>query len=195
MNTLTHSAPEAQAAVSGSAKKADLAPKDGAAVATGRKSLAEMSESEIIEVVAQVQEEKRNVVEYLGAYEKAGLTELERRIRERREKNPAARAIPHPAFDVELVDEFTPYRANIAVLREAAASGMLAEDEVAKLYRHVPESVSVVAAHDEPGNVTSILALAKKYAGTPVGDTLSSAITRTRTGEKQVFRPRKVAGK
>ena len=148
-----------------------------------------MSDAEIVDLVGMVREEKTRVLDTLGDLERAALSELEARIRERRKTNPDARAIPHPRFEVELIEEFAPYQFDLAKLR--AAVPMLPEDEGAKIITHVAEHVEIIAAHDEPGNISTIKALAKKYAGTTIGDVLSSAFSRDKTGDKLVCKPRK----
>lgn len=153
----------------------------------------------------------------IGDYRAAALRELERRIRDRRATNPQARAIPHPAYEIELVDEYTPYRAHVGTL--VAAQTLLPEDEAAKIVSPVRGKIVVTlpiesdvgeatalakrfGGHVEvtpagfvAGNVASIIALAKKYAGTAVGALLTQAISRDHTGEKLIFRRRKAAMK
>lgn len=171
-----------------------------------------MPDGRVVLFIEMAGEEKQRFADL----ERAGLNELEHRIRDRKKQNPEARAIPHQRYEIELLDEFTPYRADVAKLREAQP--MLPEEEAAKLLVHrrgqiivtLPEQtdpaalrcisdfakqfvgyMEVATPHDEPGNTTSILALAKKYAGTPVGDLLASAISRDRTGDKLLFKRRK----
>lgn len=172
-----------------------------------------LSDERVVQFIEYADEQ----VQLFGDYRRAALSELEHRIRERRKTAPEARAIPHRTYEITLAEEFTPYRADVPKLREAQP--LLPEDEAQKLLVAVPGSVvitlpaqsadgiaraqqfaharnghvEVIVPRDEPGNVSSILALAKKYAGTGVGMLLKAAITRDRTGEKLIFKPRKGA--
>lgn len=156
-------------------------------------NLGEMSDAEVAEWTGRIGEELEHVTQMLSALYQSGKNEIERRIRERQKTNPAARAIPHPTFEIEMVDEFAPYRSDVEKLARAAT--MLSEDEAAKLVKHVKERVEVIPAHTVAGNVASIKALANKYAGTEVGELLASAITRDKTGEKLLFKRRPVPTK
>jgi hypothetical protein len=150
-----------------------------------------MTDEELINIVASAEEERRHMVAMLGDIAKAGKTELERRIKERRVANPTAKAIPHAQFKIELEEEFSPYTCDVELLAQAKV--LLPDDEGAKILKHVSEQVTIVPAHDEPGSIASIKSLRDRYAGTAVGELLEQAIRRERTGERLLFELRKGA--
>lgn len=152
-----------------------------------------MTDEELIAFTGQVEAEKAAVAQMLGDLVNAGKRELERRILERREKNPAARAIPHAKYEVELEEQFSSYTFDLTLLEKVGAQ--LPDDERAKIIKHVAERVEIIPAHVEAGNVGSIKSLRDKYAGTEVGDLLAQSISRVKTGEKLIFKPREMPKK
>ena len=105
----------------------------------------------------------------------------------------AAIAIPHPHLDIKLEAQYGPYQIDVEQLEEALPA--LEIMERAKLVRVVPEHevpAHVVPRQVLPGNTASILAVAKKYAGSSVGAIIAASIKRDRLGDKITIRPKAV---
>ena len=142
------------------------------------------SDDRIIELVQMAEDELARVKDQFTSFIAAGKNELEKRLTER-----GATAIPSTTHEVTLVPQWSPYRYDLALLKDAARN--LPEEEAAKIIRHIPEQV--IPAHDEPGAAVSITALAKKYAGSEVGVVLAQAQQRDSLGVKLVMKERRHA--
>jgi hypothetical protein len=147
---------------------------------------ATLSDAALLTRRANLAEELAHVKELLGGFIAACDLEIERRIRA-----SGGRAMAHPAYKkIEIEEEFGPYSFDRDLLNEAAL--LLPDDERAKVIRHVPEQVQVIAAHDEPGNPVSIAALIRKYGSeSEVGSLLSRAMRRQKIGERLSIVPHK----
>ena len=142
------------------------------------------SDDRIIELVQMAEDELARIKDQFSSFITAGKNELEKRLTER-----GATAIPSTTHEITLVPQWSAYRYDLELLKDAARN--LPEEEAAKIIRHIPEQV--IPAHDEPGAAVSISALAKKYAGSEVGITLAEAQQRDSLGVKVVVKPRKPA--
>jgi hypothetical protein len=158
--------------------------------------LATMSDSLLIEDLGELQDEYRTTLaQVLATYVEplkslyvpqiaARKEEIERRIKAARETNPAARALPHRGYRVELKPIFGDAIKDVKAAKEAQA--LLPEDEAKKLVRHVP--AEIIPAYDELGNVNSISALKRKYPkDTEVGELLERAYHKPQIGEQLDF--------
>ena len=150
----------------------------------GGVDLAAASDDRIIDLVQMAEDELARVRDQFAAFISAGKNELEKRMIER-----GATAIPSTTHEVTLVPQWSAYRYDLDLLKDAARN--LPEDEAAKIIRHIPEQV--IPAHDEPGAAVSITALAKKYAGSEVGVVLAQAQQRDSLGAKLVLKERRHA--
>ena len=148
----------------------------------GGVDLATASDDRIIALVQMAEDELARVKDQFAAFISAGKNELEKRMIER-----GATAIPSTTHEVTLVPQWSAYRYDLDLLKDAARN--LPEDEAAKIIRHIPEQI--IPAHDEPGAAVSISALAKKYAGSEVGITLAQAQQRDSLGVKLVLKERR----
>lgn len=166
------------ASANAEAAKADI-------VALRQFELSKMSDDEVVTHLAAAREERQHLLDVMGAVILAAEQELEKRIRA-----SGGRAMAHPKFEIEIVEDFGPYRYDLAILN--AAANLLPEDERSKIVKHVGETVTVIAAHDEPGNPVSIAALIRRYgADSDVGVLLASAMQRDKTGERLRVKERK----
>ena len=116
----------------------------------------------------------------------AAQSQIEAEITARIERNGGRAILAHQEgliLTAELVDQYTPWTYNVAGLRDLA--GQLPEKEAAKIVKHVEEQVTVIAAHDEPGNPRSIQALIDRYGeGSAIGQLLSECRQRGKVGTK-----------
>ena len=144
--------------------------------------LANASDDRIIELVQMADDELARIKDAFSAFIAAGKNELEKRMIER-----GATAIPSQTHEVTLVPQWSAYRYDLDLLKDAARN--LPEDEAAKIIRRIPEQI--IPAHEEPGAAVSIAALAKKYAGSEVGITLAQAQQRDSLGVKLVLKERR----
>ena len=142
------------------------------------------SDDRIIELIQMAEDELARVKDQFTSFIAAGKNELEKRLTER-----GATAIPSTTHEVTLVPQWSAYRYDLELLKDAAKN--LPEEEAAKIIRHVPEQV--IPAHDEPGAAVSISALARKYAGSEIGITLAEAQQRDSLGVKLVMKERRHA--
>ena len=150
----------------------------------GGVDLATASDDRIIDLVQMAEDELSRVKDQFTQFITAGKNELEKRMTER-----GATAIPSTTHEVTLVPQWSAYRYDLDLLKDAARN--LPEEEAAKIIRHIPEQV--IPAHDEPGAAVSITALAKKYAGSEIGITLAEAQQRDSLGVKLVMKERRHA--
>ena len=148
----------------------------------GGVDLAAASDDRIIALVQMAEDELSRVKDQFTQFIAAGKNELEKRMTER-----GATAIPSQTHEVKLEPQWSAYRYDLDLLKDAAKN--LPEEEAAKIIRHIPEQI--IPAHDEPGAAVSISALAKKYAGSEVGITLAQAQQRDSLGEKLVLKERR----
>lgn len=118
--------------------------------------------------------------------------EIERRLRDRK-----ARELPHPKFDkIALEEQFSPYTADFAALNEAqrVLKALGKDEDAAKVVKHVPERINVIAAHDEYGAPVSIAALIRQYgAESRIGELLIRGLSRVSLGTRLVVKPKRVA--
>ncbi len=142
------------------------------------------SDDRIIELVQIAEDELARIKDQFTSFIAAAKNELERRLIDR-----GATAIPSTTHEVTLVPQWSAYRYDLALLKDAAKN--LPEEEAAKIIKRVPEQV--IPAHDEPGAAVSISALAKKYAGSEIGITLAEAQQRDSLGVKLVMKERRHA--
>lgn len=138
--------------------------------------------------------------DYLGAIadERETLDEVEHGIKlelRRRAAERGGREIMHPRFEkLGLEDQFTSWVYDIDLLRKAQKllldNGK--DEEAAKILRHVPENVTVIAAYDEAGNSTSIDSIIRRFGeDSEVGKLLVAARSRSKLEDKLVIKPRK----
>jgi len=140
-------------------------------------------DAEIVAVLGDFIAAKREWLDRVAGYESGLKAILEQRMRER-----GATGIPHPEYEIALVEEFAPYMFYLDALREAAKD--LPDDEKGKFVKHVPEQVAVIPAHDEPGPAVSIRGICKRY-----GWDESRFMARASLGTKFKFKPRSSAPK
>ena len=150
----------------------------------GGVDLATASDDRIIALVQMAEDELARIKDQFSSFITAGKNELEKRLTER-----GATAIPSTTHEITLVPQWSAYRYDLELLKDAARN--LPEEEAAKIIRHIPEQV--IPAHDEPGAAVSISALAKKYAGSEIGITLAEAQQRDSLGVKLVMKERRHA--
>jgi hypothetical protein len=149
--------------------------------------IADLTDDELVARRAQIAEELAHVKELLGGFLLGCEMEIERRIRA-----SGGRAMPHPKYEIELVEEFGPYVYDFDLLN--AAAKLLPNNERAKVVKHVPEWTETHAAHDEVGAAVSISALIRKYGEiSEVGILLRDAMKREKTGERLKIKERKAA--
>lgn len=131
-------------------------------------------------------------------------SDLERRLRERmaaRGNDAAEIAIPHPLVDVVLAPQFGPYEPDVDTLEKIAGDPALSDAERSKLVKILPERIepertvvvpeTVIPRQVLPGNSTSIMSIAKKYAGSALARAIVLAMPRRRLDDKFVIRRKK----
>ena len=150
----------------------------------GGVDLATASDDRIIALVQMAEDELSRVKDQFTQFIAAGKNELEKRMTER-----GATAIPSQTHEVKLEPQWSAYRYDLDLLKDAAKN--LPEEEAAKIIRHIP--ARIIPAHDEPGAAVSITALAQKYAGSEVGITLAQAQQRDSLGVKLILKERRHA--
>lgn len=147
-------------------------------------ALPELSDETLVLYRQAVIEHKRMLLEELSERQRAIEAEIHARI----ERNGGS-ALLVPAQDCvvkcALEDQYTAYAYDVPQLREVAK--LLPPSEAAKIVKHVAEQVTVVPAHDEPGNPRSITALIKQYGPhSGVGKLLAACMQRSKVGTKLV---------
>jgi len=140
-----------------------------------------MVDEDLMLCIDSLAEQRRLVADYFKAIEAEGKAEIQRRIEER-----GATAIPSKDFECKLEDEWSAYAYDTSLLEKART--MLPDDEAVKVCKFVPERTEIIPARTEPGNARSITALREKYAGSPVAEVLSQAMTRSHLGKKVVIK-------
>ena len=155
------------------------APSPSRSLALGR-----LNDGDLLDHIDNLRVERDRARDYMNGIVREAEFEAERRLLAR-----GAMQIPHPDFEVGLEPQFGAYAFNLEQLAEAKK--LLPDDEGAKILKLVPERVTVIAEHLEPGPAVSISALARKYKGSIAGDLLASAMTRPSLGTKFFFRRRK----
>jgi hypothetical protein len=99
----------------------------------------------------------------------------------------SGRALPSWDYQVEIAEEYSTYAFDDAALRRVMA--MLPAEDAAKLGTVVPEHVERVPERFQRGKTNAIQAVAKKYGGA-IGSAIDAAMSRSKTGEKLIFRRR-----
>ncbi len=152
-------------------------------------SYADLSDDALVEIYAGMSVERANVIAHLNAQIGEVSSEIERRLRERRDATPreiTKIAIPHPRVKIELTAQFDTIP-DLAKLE--AAAKMLPDTEAVMVVKRTPEWTETHPATVKPGLAVSITALAKKYTGTEVGDLLDLGMQRVRLGDKLTITP------
>jgi hypothetical protein len=143
-----------------------------------------VEDAAVVDFLAAATAKKRQIVDAFLEMENATKYILEQRMRAR-----GATAIPHPQYEIALVEEFAPYAYDLEAL--TAAKVNLPDDEAQKLCKFVPEyQPPPVPAHYEPGLPVSIKAICKRY-----GWDLNRFMRRDSLGVRFKFKPRVSAPK
>lgn len=155
-----------------------------ALVANGAQALtiSDLSDEKLVLYREAVLEHKRLLLDELSERQRAIEAELQARM----ERNGGRALVAQGegvTYKVELSDQYTPYVYDVAGLRDVAKK--LPPSEAAKIVKHIEEQITVVPAHDEPGNPRSITALIKQYGeNSEIGKALLACMQRTKVGTK-----------